>query len=218
VIPTSHKERLRRELESAIEGQVRVVLFTQEVECASCQEARNLAEEVASLSNKIKLEIYDFVKDMEKAKGLGIDKVPAMAVLGKKEYGIRFYGIPFGYELKPFLEALVMASSGSTKLSEESRRKLKALGQPVHIQVFVTPTCPYCPAATGLAHQCAIENTLVRSDMVEITEFPHLAQKYAVMGVPKVVINDRTEFVGALPEEHFIDQVLMANRPLQATR
>jgi len=213
MIPNELKERLKKELESVLEKEVRILVFTQETECAFCKEARNLAEEVASLSSKIKLEVYDFVKDAEKARKYGIDKVPAIAIFGGREYGVRFYGVPFGYEFKPFLEALISASRDSTKLSEESKSKLRLVDQPVHIQVFVTPTCPYCPAATGLSHQFAIESDFIRSDMVEVTEFPHLAQKYAVMGVPKVVINDKIEFVGALPEEHFLEHVLLAIRP-----
>jgi predicted DsbA family dithiol-disulfide isomerase len=66
---------------------------------------------------------------------------------------------------------------------------------------------------TSLAHKFAIENDLIRADMIEAAEFPHLAQKYSVMGVPKVVINEQIEFVGALPEENFLQQVLLVQRP-----
>lgn len=213
MIPEKYKQHIKEELEKNLQGSVRLVVFTQKVECQFCKQTRELAEEVATLSDKIKIEVYDFAKDDEKAKEYRIDKVPAIAVVGNKDYGIRIYGIPHGYEFSAFIEAIVNVSKGATNLSEETKRKLKSIDKPVHIQVFVTLTCPYCPLVTSLAHKFAIENDLIRADMIEAAEFPHLAQKYSVMGVPKIVINEQIEFVGVLPEENFLQQVLLVQRP-----
>jgi glutaredoxin-like protein len=213
IIPEEHKQHIKEELEKNLQGPVRLIVFTQEIECQFCKQTRELVEEVATLSDKIRAEVYDFVKDGKKAKEYRIDKVPAIAIVGKKGCGIRFYGIPYGYEFNAFIEAIIGVSKGSTDLSEETKRKLKAIDKPVHIQVFVTLTCPYCPMVTSLAHKFAIENDLIRADMIETGEFPHLAQKYSVMGVPKVVINEQIEFLGVLPEENFLQQVLLVQRP-----
>ncbi|MEM2319467.1 MAG: thioredoxin family protein, partial [Candidatus Bathyarchaeia archaeon] len=97
-------------------------------------------------------------------------------------------------------------------LSESVKEKLKGVTKPIHIQVFVTLTCPYCPAAAVQAYKFAIENPLVRADVVEVSEFPHLAYKYGVMGVPKTVINEKIEFVGAVPEEVLLEHVLLATQ------
>ena len=86
------------------------------------------------------------------------------------------------------------------------------MSKPVHIQVFITLTCPYCPMAVQLAHEMAMESTLITSDMVEATEFPHLAHKYDVAAVPKVVMNETIEFEGALPESEFLKYVLEAGK------
>jgi len=193
---------------------VRILVFSQEIECEFCKEARELAQEVASLMpDKVSVEVYDFVKDEARAKEYGVDKVPAIVVLGRKDYGIRFYGIPYGYEFNTFMETIINVSKGTTNLSEDTKAKLKALDKPVHIQVFVTLTCPYCPIAAGLAHKFAIESDMIKSDVVEVAEFPPLAQKYSVMGVPKIVINERTELVGAVPETQFVAHVLQAAKP-----
>jgi len=213
IIPEEHRQHIKEELEENLYMSVRLIVFTQETECQFCKQTRELAEEVATLSDKIKAEVYDFVKDNEKAKEYQIDKVPAIAIVGSKDYGIRIYGIPYGYEFKPFIEAIISVSKGTTNLSEETKQRLKSIDKRVHIQVFVTLTCPYCPLVTGLAHKFAIENDLIRADIVEVGEFPHLAQKYSVMGVPKVVINEHVEFVGALPEENFLQQILLVQRP-----
>jgi glutaredoxin len=74
------------------------------------------------------------------------------------------------------------------------------LKEPVHFQVFVTPTCPYCPRAVRLAHQLALESDVIRGDMVEAIEFPHLSVKYQVQGVPRTVINETVHIEGAVPE------------------
>jgi len=177
LIPEEHKQHLKEEFEKNLKDDVRIVVFTQETECPFCKEARELAEEVGALSNKIKVEVYDFVKDSEKAKEYRIDKVPAIAVLGKKDYGIRFYGLAYGYEFRPFTESIINISRGATNLSEETKKKLASIEKPVHIQVFVSLTCPHCPLVTSLAHQFAIESDLVRADMVDVGEFPHLVQK-----------------------------------------
>jgi len=171
-------------------------------------------QEVANLSNKIKVEVYDFVKDAEKAREYRIDKVPAIAIVGKRDYGIRYYGIPYGYEFNPFVDDIVNVSKRTTNLSEETKRKLRSIDKPVHIQVFVTLTCPYCPVATGLAHKFALEsNGMVWSDVIDVAEFPYLGQKYSVMGVPKIVINEQTELVGVVPEAQFVAHVMQALKP-----
>jgi len=212
LIPEEHKQHLKEEFEKNLKDDVRIIVFTQETECPLCRQARELAEEVGALSNKIKVEVYDFVKDSEEAKKYIIDKVPAIAVLGKKDYGIRFYGLAYGYEFRPFTESIINISRQATNLSEETKKKLASIEKPVHIQVFVSLTCPYCPLVTSLAHQFALESDLVRADMIDIGEFPHLGQRYSVMGVPKTVINEKTEFVGAVPEELFVQQVVLAQK------
>ena len=78
----------------------------------------------------------------------------------------------------------------------------------VHIQVFITLTCPYCPGAVEMAHKLAVESELITADMVESAEFPHLTHKYDVMAVPKVVVNEDIQFEGALPEGEFVGNVM----------
>lgn len=190
---------------------VRIVMFTQEVECQYCSQTRRLAEEMATLSDKVTTEVYDFVKDAAKAKEYGIDKIPALAVIGKKDYGVRFYGIPYGYELQTIIEAIINVSRGTTDLSEKTKAVLKDVTMPVQIKVFVSLTCPHCPVAAAVAHKLAIECDLIKADVIESGEFPDLAMKYNVIGVPKVVINDKTEFVGAFSEDLFAEHVLLGS-------
>ena len=189
---------------------VKIINFTQSFECQYCRETRQLLEEVAQLSDKISIDVYDFMQNKDEAKKYHIEKIPATIIMGEEDYGIRLYGIPSGYEFTSILQDILMVSKRSSGLSEDSREKLAGIKEPVHLQVFVTPTCPYCPQAVILAHQIAIENDNIIADMVEATEFPQLAQRYQVMGVPKIVINDINSIDGAVPEEHFVDHVLLS--------
>ncbi|MFO7740948.1 MAG: thioredoxin family protein [Anaerolineae bacterium] len=203
------KEQVKQQLGDLV-GPVRLVMFTQDFECQYCAETRQLVEEVAELSEQITAEIYDFVADEAKAKELGVDKIPAIAVLGEEDYGIRFYGIPSGYEFTSLLEAIQTAATGEPDLGEETLDALVKLSEPVHIQVFVTPTCPYCPQAVVLGHHMAVASPMVRADMVEAQEFPHLITKYQVMGVPRTVINESTHLEGAAPEPMVLEKLQAA--------
>ena len=210
MIPSEYKERIKKELEDKMKNSVKIMVFTQEVECQFCAKTRQLVEELAALNDKIEAKIYDFVADSETAKKYGVNMVPAIAILGKKDYGIRFYGIPYGYEFQTLMETIINISRGKTDLPEKVKKKLEEMSVPIHIKVFVTLTCPYCPMVASIANKFAVENDSIRVDVVDVSEFPHLAQKYGVMGVPKKVINERIEFVGAVPEGIFLEHVLLA--------
>lgn len=213
VAPELHLKRLKTDLSQKLINSVTLTVFTQELECDYCRKARELAQDLASLTDKIRVEVYDLVNDKQKASELGVNKVPATVILGGKGGKVTFYGVASGYEFNALLKDLIQISRAETELSRETRKTLSTFKRPVHIQVFATPTCPYCPEAVNLAHQFAMENPNIRADMIEINEFPQLAIKYNVMGVPKTVINENVEMVGLQPEEELLRLVTVASRP-----
>lgn len=216
------KDATQKKFNEEMEEKVTLLLFTQEPsrlvvpdflkgqECLFCKETKELVTEVSSLSDKIELIIYDFVSDKEKAEEFNIDKIPAVLLQGEEDLGIRFFGIPSGYEYTSFIEAILDVSKGKTGLNQKTKDALQAIDKDIHIQVFVTPTCPYCTTAVRLGHQFALESPHIKADMVESTEFPHLAQKYNVFGVPKTIINETLSVEGAVPEETLLEHVLKA--------
>jgi glutaredoxin-like protein len=218
LIAASDQDTLRTLFDERLQGDVTITYFTQHEsklivpgqECALCAQTREILQEVAELSDKVHLEVKDFVRDAEAAKELGVDRIPAFVLEGKAQGKVRYFGIPSGYEFSSLIEDLLDVSAGTTDLSEKTRKSLEAIDQDVHIQVFVTPTCPYCPLAVRLAHKLAVENPYITADVIEATEFPELVQRYNIFGVPKTVINDRVEVEGALREPQFMQQVLGA--------
>jgi len=132
---TEIRERLREMVEPG-----KLIHFTQELNLEYGRETRMLLEEVAALSDKLTLEVLNFLIDKEKVAEYGVDKVPATVIRNGRDYGIRFYGIPAGYEFSTFLDAILNVSKGDSGLKPESKEKLAAVTQPLHLEVFVTPT------------------------------------------------------------------------------
>ena len=215
LISAKDAEHLRKDFEEELVNPVKLVMFTQSFECQFCAETRQIVEEIAAVSDQVTYEVYDFVGDKEVAETFGIDKIPAIIVLRleddeERDYGVRFYGIPSGYEFTSVIEDIMDVSKGESGLQPATKEAVAQLDEPVHFQVFVTPTCPYCPQAVLLAHKFAIESDLIRADMVEAIEFPHLANKYSVYGVPRTVINGKIHQEGAAPEPLMLAKLLEA--------
>jgi len=131
------------DLEAALAGltsPVKLVFFTQTFGCETCLPARQIVNRVAALSDQITVEEYNLVIDKEQAEAYGIQRVPAIAVVGAADTGIRFYGAPDGHELVSLVESILLVASGEPGLSDESRVRVADVDQPIEIQVFVTPT------------------------------------------------------------------------------
>lgn len=205
-------DKVRQQLANILKNMkdtVNIALFTQEFECPSCSDAHTFVEEFSSLSDKIKISIYDFQKDKSVADSFSVDKIPAIVVNDKNnnDRGIKFYGLPGGYEINSFIISLLEVSGNIEPLKGDIASRIAAINKDVHIQVYVTLTCPYCPGAVSTAHRLAIENKKIKADMVDAGLFPHLAQKYQVSGVPRIIINESHSVVGAQPIEKILDEI-----------
>ena len=211
IIKEKDAELLKETFSERLRSDVTLVFFTQEHECMYCRETREFLEELVSLSDKLHLETYDLVADAEEAERHGIDKIPAIKIVGDQDYGVRYFGMPMGYEFSVIVEDIIDVSWGTTEMDPETMANVLPIDERLHIQVFVSPTCPYCPQMVRAAHKFAILNPSITADMVEITEFPDLVQKYDVMGVPKTIINEEFTIEGAYPEKAFSEYVKVAS-------
>ncbi|MDH3346116.1 MAG: thioredoxin family protein, partial [Kiritimatiellaceae bacterium] len=193
-----------------IEQEVKVTLFTQEKDCELCGPTQQMIEEISGLSDKISLSVRDLSAEADEAEKYGVDKVPALILEGDKDYGIRFYGIPAGHEFTTLIEDIMSVSQRHHGLSDEVMSEISKVDQPVHIQVIVSPQCPYCPQVVRSAHRFAMANEHIRSDMVESAEFSDLTEKYHVHGVPHTVINEEHQIIGPASEIELVREVLKA--------
>ena len=183
---------------------VRIIFFEQSIGCETCAPTRRVLEQIVAENPDVALEVLNLVLDKEKAAEYGVDRVPAVIITAPGRERIRYYGAPLGNELPTLLQAINMTATGETTLTGESRARLQALSAPVALQVFFTPSCVYCPQMISLANQAAIESPFVTAVAIDATEFPDLVRRYNVNGVPKTIINDDTELMGAAPEADFI--------------
>jgi alkyl hydroperoxide reductase subunit AhpF len=132
--------QLRDEFAS-LKDPVELAVFSQALADPGSEQVRRLIEELAALEPRFTARSYNFVLDKERVEELGIARTPAVAVLGSgKDYGIRFYGMPSGYEFGSLIDAILLVSMGESGLGQETRAALDSLSRPVHIQVFSTPT------------------------------------------------------------------------------
>lgn len=208
------KKYLREEFEKSLKSKVRLILFSSEDEhCIYCKDTKQLLEEVSELSDKIELEVYDIKSD--EAKKRSVEFAPTIVITDENDEldsRVRFTGIPSGYEFTTLIKDIIFVSTGQLEISEETVNELKNLKSNLKIEVYVTPSCPYCPRAVLVAHQFAMVSEKITAEMVESMEFPSLADRWGVMGVPHTVIKNIdkgnvVQFVGAYPETHVINFV-----------
>jgi glutaredoxin-like protein len=203
---------------------VHLLFFTQSLGCETCLITRQILDELPQLSDRIVVDEVNFILEPDRGKEYGIDRVPAIAVAYEdadagttppplRDTRMRFLGAPAGYEFVSLVESVTIAGGRPAELSDASLAKLAALTRPVTMRVFTTPTCPHCPRAVLLALQMAAASPHVTAYAVEATEFPDLARKYRVTGVPKTVVDDAVEILGAVPEEEFVAQALGLDPP-----
>lgn len=195
-----------KEIYANLKEEVQVKFFKLDTGCQSCNETLQFLTEMAELSEKIKLEVLDFEANKADAEKYSIARVPAIVMLDKAgtDFGIRFYGIPSGYEVNSFIHTLMELSGAAEALPADIAAQAASISKPVHIQVFVTPTCPHCPGAVITAHKLAHINPNITADMVEANEFHDLSSKYNVSGVPKIIINETHELMGNQPITEFL--------------
>jgi alkyl hydroperoxide reductase subunit AhpF len=140
ILQERDQDAVRKEFQR-IQGPVKLVVFSQELVAGDlCRQNEQLMREVAALDDRITLEILNPAIDRERAEGYRIDQVPATVVEGARDYGLRFFGIPSGYEFGNLIDAIIVASSGEPALSEATKASLAGLTGDVDIKVFSTPT------------------------------------------------------------------------------
>ena len=190
-----------------------MLFFTQTIGAPdSVYVTKRVLEEVLSLNEHLSLEEVNLVLDRDRAAQYGIESIPAVVLLRDGvDTRMRFLGAPAGYEFMSLIEALVLAGTEDSGLSATARALVgEHVSGPLDIRVFVTPTCPHCPRAVTLAHRLAVENPNIQATCIEATEFMDLSRRYNVTGVPKTVVNDSIEILGALPEDQFVRAIVGA--------
>ncbi len=207
------RAQIKEMFNSRMKDPVTIEFFTGASGCEYCADTLMILKEVSELDNRINLVVYEKENPAHQPafSKFEIDKIPALLVSKDgKDFGIRYFGIPSGYEFNTLLEDIILISSGKHELSPDTVSKISNLPGDIFIYVFVTHACPYCPGAAILSHKLAFASDRIKAHVIEAMEFPELSNRYGVSAVPKIVANDRVQFEGALPEEKFVSKILGA--------
>lgn len=228
MIPPQEKARLKRDFRKRLQTDITLRLFTQRPspiavpgrDCRYCPQTLRLMEELAALSPKLQLETIDFHAQPQRAQDNGISRIPAIALdnapppspdsAKKPGPSLKFYGLPLGYQLPALIDAIKSLSRGATRLSPNTRRQLRRINRPVHLQVFVTPASELAAGMSLLAYAMSIENPRIAADIIESEEFPELARRYAVRQVPLTIINELSAIPGMISEAELLAKTLQA--------
>lgn len=205
---------LQKVFAEQLKDPVKMLIFVDDKsECEYCDLTKQVLEELSSINSKIEMYVYHVKKERQVAEQYKITMAPAIVLLNKdgKDTGVRFYGIPSGHEFSTLIQDVIAVSTDKPPFfNAEQIEKIRSIKVPVQIKVFVTPTCPYCPKAVLMAHSAAMVNANITAEMIEANEFPELSMNYGVSSVPHTFINDRHDFVGAYPENAFIQELFKA--------
>jgi len=216
VIPLRDQQNLRDRFRVELTSRVRIDYFTQKPssifipgrsDCAYCEDVRVLMEEIASLSERITLTTHDVDQELAVAKGFGVDKVPGIVIRGQTNRPIRYFGVPAGTGFPGFIETLLDAARGTVTLQPATTKQLRKLKSDVHLQVLTTPTCPYSPLVARIAAKMALSNVHIKLDVVEVGEFPQMAQRYGVRATPTTIVNDEAALPGAMDEALLLENI-----------
>jgi alkyl hydroperoxide reductase subunit AhpF len=144
------KEQVRKLFLENLDKPVTIILFTQREAslpvpggthvCETCAQTEEILRNISELNSKLDLRIYDLVSEQVMARQYGIEEIPGIVLLGEKDYGIRYHGVPSGYEFAAVLQAIISVSRRRGELSDRTKRALARISHPVHAKIFVTPT------------------------------------------------------------------------------
>jgi len=219
VIPLRDQEAIRERFATELKGPVKIDLFTQRPapvfvpgreECAFCEQMGQVLEEIAHLSDRIELRVHEFGEDRALEERYGVERVPATVVRGVLNRPLVHYGFVGGVLFSVLLEAIVSVSGPAPDPPPMVKRKLKRLKRPVRVQVFTIPSDTNGAVQARTAQVVSLSTQHVRAEVVELAEFPRLAEQYGIREVPTTIIDDKIRFVGVFQPEELVEQIARA--------
>lgn len=219
-ISTQQRNQLRRTFRKDLKSPVKLRLFTRGPsliaipgrECPTCDQTRQLMEEVASASPRIDLEVHDFFADAATVQAMSVARIPAILLGDEDRPRMAFYGAPLGHQMAGLIETIRSVSRGVSPLQNGTRRMLRQVTRPVHLQVIVTPEEETGARAIHTAFAMTRENPSISADAVQIRDFPPLARSLGVTSIPLVLVNDYYRLPAPVTEEKLLEQVMQAGR------
>lgn len=204
LLDSNLKEQLK-DIVSKFENNIElVVIKDSSVEKSSMIE--NMVKEISSVSNKLKFISFEKGENSELEKKIKANRFPTIAILDKNGdfSGIKFSSLPSGHELNSFILAMYNIAGPGQKISEDTMKNIKNISSPVNIKIGISLSCTKCPETVQAAQKIAVENKNVNVEIIDVFTFPDFKEKYDIMSVPAMIINDKDIFFG----QKNIDEVI----------
>lgn len=180
----------------ALEGPVTVLLHKPEGKEELFDDFMAALEEICAMSDLLSLK--DMV-EMETNEEIihDVDMFPALVLLDKDgiDHGIRFYGVPTNRTFSVFIETIVLFSNGKIEIEEEDQEKIKALGEN-RLQILCTPSVPDLEKYLTMTFGLSYLNEKIECAVIDLIQFPDMAEKYRVLDMPKTISNDDLRYTG----------------------
>ena len=187
---------------------VKVVLI-KDPEIAKSIQMEEFLSEISSLSDKIDFHSLNKNENLELEKKVDAERFPTIAFFDQDNNfkGIKFSTLPGGHELNSFILALYNIAGAGQKISEESKKKIDGISTPQKIKIGVTLSCSRCPESVQSAQRIAIENSNIDVEVIDVFTFPKFREKFEIMSVPAIIIDDKLVGFGQKNIEQFLDLI-----------
>ena len=215
-------ENVKKEM-AKLKGKVVLKLFTdfktqedgsKKRACMSCEGAYNLLETLEEFSEgKLQVEEVSIEENQDEAKKYGVTRIPAILFINDegKEI-IRYSAHPTGSEFVPFLNSIQYFSGVRPYYADQILTHLKKIDKS-EMKIFITPTCPYCPATVPVLTLFAIVSKgKITAEVIDVSLNPDIARKYNVQGVPLTVVNETERIVGMFTPQDLLDKLTKGQR------
>ncbi|HJD38578.1 MAG TPA: FAD-dependent oxidoreductase [Candidatus Blautia stercoripullorum] len=148
------------------------------------REVEGFVREMEPLSEKVRYEIQ----------GAGAEGVtcPSLRICDSQGnyLGAEFHGVPGGHEFNSFIIALYNGAGPGQSMGEDIRQRIQKITGKTNLKIAVSLSCTMCPDVVMEAQKIALENPLVTAEMFDLVHYPDLKEKYQIMSVPCLIIND----------------------------
>lgn len=197
-----------KDIFSKFDKTVKVVLI-KDPEIAKSTQMEEFLNEISSLSDKIEFQSLNKNENLELEKKIDAERFPTIAFFDQDNNfkGIKFSTLPGGHELNSFILALYNIAGAGQKISEESKKKIDSISTPHRIKIGVTLSCSRCPESVQSAQRIAIENSNLDVEVIDVFTFPKFREKFEIMSVPAIIIDDKLAGFGQKNIEQFLDLI-----------
>ena len=197
-----------KDIFSKFDKTVKVVLI-KDPEIAKSTQMEEFLSEISSLSDKIDFQSLNKNENLELEKKIDAERFPTIAFFDQDNNfkGVKFSTLPGGHELNSFILTLYNIAGAGQKISEESKKKIDGISTPHKIKIGVTLSCSRCPESVQSAQRIAIENSNLDVEVIDVFTFPKFREKFEIMSVPAIIIDDKLAGFGQKNIEQFLDLI-----------